>query len=247
MMNVSIYTSLFAKNRKIFSLLIDPEKHRADTLARTVDMAVKVRVDVILVGGSLTSSPIDDTILSVKQKTEIPVVLFPGNLLQLSSRADGILLLSLLSGRNPEYLIGNHVLASQFIKKSGIEIIPTGYILVDGHYLSSVEYISNTRPIPSEKADIIVATALAGEQLGLKLIYLEAGSGAGDRIREEIVMQVKESISIPLIVGGGIRTAEDIRNLYKAGANGVVVGTAIENDYRVLSSLAAVRNEFDTR
>jgi phosphoglycerol geranylgeranyltransferase len=172
------------------------------------------------------------------------VLLFPGNLLQLSGKADGILLLSLLSGRNPEYLIGNHVLASRFLKRSGIEIIPTGYLLIDGHHLSSVEYVSNTRPIPSEKTDIIVATALAGEQLGLRLIYLEAGSGADTRVREEIVSRVRDTIAIPLIVGGGIKTPEDIRALYKAGANGVVVGSAIEEDYTILPSLAAVRDEF---
>ena len=154
------------------------------------------------------------------------------------------MLLSLLSGRNPEYLIGNHVLASRFLKRSGIEIIPTGYLLIDGHHLSSVEYVSNTRPIPSEKTDIIVATALAGEQLGLRLIYLEAGSGADTRIREEIISQVRDNIAIPLIVGGGIKTPEDIRALYKAGANGVVVGSAVEEDYTVLPSLAAVRDEF---
>jgi len=243
-MNAKIYTSLFSDNRKVFSLLIDPEKYQTDVLKRTVEIANKAGVDMILVGGSLTSSPIDAIIITLKSITDVPVILFPGNLLQLSSKADGILLLSLLSGRNPEYLIGNHVLASQFLKKSGIEIIPTGYILVDGHNLSSVEYISNTRPIPAEKADIMVATALAGEQLGLKLIYLEAGSGANHRVREEIVIQVKKNISIPLIVGGGIRTPEDIRNLYKAGADGIVVGSAVEEDYKILLSLAAVKKEF---
>jgi len=243
-MDSEIYKSLFSGDRKVFSLLIDPEKHAGDVLKRTVDSASRASVDLILVGGSLISLPIDETIVAIKSITDIPVVLFPGNLLQLSSRADGILLLSLLSGRNPEYLIGNHVLASQYLKKSGLEIIPTGYILVDGHYLSSVEYISNTRPIPSEKADIVVATALAGEQLGLKLIYLEAGSGANDQVKKEIVMQVKDNISIPLIVGGGIRTPEDIRKLYRAGANGVVVGSAVEENYHILPSLAAVKNEF---
>lgn len=243
-MNPNIYTSLFSGNRKVFALLIDPEMHSAVILRKTIEAASDAHVDIILVGGSLTSLPVEETLVFIKNITRIPVVLFPGNLLQLSSKADGILLLSLLSGRNPEYLIGNHVLSSQFLKKSGLEIIPTGYILVDGHRLSSVEYISNTRPIPSEKPDIIVATALAGEQLGLKMIYLEAGSGASDRIREEIVTRVKENISIPLIVGGGITTPEDIRRLYSAGANGVVVGTAIENNYKVLSSLAAVRDEF---
>jgi putative glycerol-1-phosphate prenyltransferase len=243
-MHAGIYKSLFADNRKVFVLLIDPEKYTTDTLKSTAEQASRVGIDLILVGGSLTSLPIDETIVALKSITNIPIVLFPGNLLQLSSRADGILLLSLLSGRNPEYLIGNHVLASQFLKKSGLEIIPTGYILVDGQYLSSVEYISNTRPIPSEKTDIVVATALAGEQLGLKLIYLEAGSGAHEGVREETVVQVRDNISIPLLVGGGIRTPEAIRKLYAAGANGVVVGTAVEKDARVLYSLAAVKKEF---
>jgi len=243
-MNSKIYHTLFYKNRKVFILLIDPENCTTDKAEKIIHAANTSRIDMILVGGSLTSLPIDQIITTIKKTSVCPVVLFPGNLLQLSVKADGILLLSLLSGRNPEYLIGNHVLASQFLKKTGIEIIPTGYILIDGHQLSSVEYMSNTRPIPSEKSDIVVATALAGEQLGLKLIYLEAGSGANDRIREEIVTKVKANISIPLIVGGGIKTPEDVRRLYKAGANGVVVGSAVENDYHVLNSLAEVRNEF---
>jgi putative glycerol-1-phosphate prenyltransferase len=243
-MSPSIYNSLFRGNQKIFALLIDPEKQDEQKLIRILGMAASSKVDMILVGGSLTSQPVDDLIVTIKKYSSCPVVLFPGNLLQLTDKADGILLLSLLSGRNPEYLIGNHVLASQFLKRSGIEIIPTGYLLIDGHHLSSVEYVSNTRPIPAGKTDIIMATALAGEQLGLRLIYLEAGSGAGTRIKEEIVSQVRDTIAIPLIVGGGIKTPEDIRALYRAGANGVVVGSAIEEDYTLLPSLAAVRNEF---
>ena len=241
---MEIYKNLFEDNRKIFALLIDPENQDKNSLKRILEKASETGVDIILAGGSLTSVPIDETIQVIKEHAACPVVLFPGNLLQLSAKADGILLLSLISGRNPEYLIGNHVLASRFLKKSGLEIIPTGYILIDGHHLSSVEYISNTRPIPESKTDIIVATALAGEQLGLKLIYLEAGSGANERVREETVKQVKDQISIPLIVGGGIRTPADIRNLYKAGANGVVVGSAIEQNYEILQSLAAVKDEF---
>lgn len=243
-MRASIYKSLFSDDRKVFSLLIDPEKYTTDALKRTAENASGAGIDVILVGGSLTSVPIDETIITLKSITSIPVVLFPGNLLQLSPRADGILLLSLLSGRNPEYLIGNHVLASRFLKKSALEIIPTGYILVNGNYFSSVEYISNTRPIPSEKVDIVVATALAGEQLGLKLIYLEAGSGTNNQLKEEIVMQVRENTSIPLIVGGGIRTPADVRRFYRAGANGVVVGNAVEENRSLLPVLAAVKNEF---
>jgi phosphoglycerol geranylgeranyltransferase len=243
-MSSSIYDTLFRADRKIFALLIDPENQGKNTLVSTLELASLARVDVIFVGGSLTSRPIDEAIVTIREHTNCPVVLFPGNLLQLSSKADGILLLSLLSGRNPEYLIGNHVLASRFLKRSGIEIIPTGYLLIDGHHLSSVEYISNTRPIPSDKSDIIVATALAGEQLGLKLIYLEAGSGADSRIKEEIVAQVRNTVDIPIIVGGGIRTPEDIRLLYKAGANGVVVGSAVEIDYQILPLLAGIRDEF---
>jgi putative glycerol-1-phosphate prenyltransferase len=239
-----IYNTLFKRGKKILALLIDPESQDDDLLISTLKIASKARVDVIFVGGSLTSRPIDETMLVIRDYSACPVVLFPGNLLQLSGKADGILLLSLLSGRNPEYLIGNHVLASRFLKASGMEIIPTGYILIDGHHLSSVEYISNTRPIPSDKKDIIIATALAGEQLGLKLIYLEAGSGANSRIKEDIVAGVRENLTLPILVGGGIRTPEDIRSLFNAGADGIVIGSAVEEDYRILPSLAAIRNEF---
>jgi putative glycerol-1-phosphate prenyltransferase len=243
-MRPNIYQTLFSGDHKIFALLIDPERQSSDGLARTLEAADASAVDLILVGGSLTSFPINKTIDSIKKASHIPVVLFPGNLLQLSDKADGILLLSLLSGRNPEYLIGNHVLASRFLKQSGIEIIPTGYILVGSNSYTSVEYMSNTRPIPPDKADIILATALAGEQLGLKLIYLEAGSGANGIIGREIITTVKDNISIPLIAGGGIRTADDVRKLYLAGAKGVVVSTAVEEDYSILQSLAAVKKEF---
>ena len=244
-MDSTIYQSLFTGNKKIFALLIDPEKLNAEQVEKTATAASRAGVDVILVGGSLVSHPIDDTLAIIKRVCQLPVLLFPGNLLQLSTRADGILLLSLISGRNPEYLIGNHVLASQYLKRSGLEIIPTGYILVDGHTLTSVEYMSNTRPIPSEKPGIVVATALAGEQLGLKLIYLEAGSGASERIRENTITGVRENITIPLIIGGGIRTPDDIRLLYRAGADGVVVGTAVEEDYQALYALASVKKEFE--
>jgi putative glycerol-1-phosphate prenyltransferase len=243
-MKSQIYTSLFTANKKSFILLIDPGKQSPESLKQTIKLADKAKVDIILVGGSLTSRSVDETLLLIKDNSEIPLVLFPGNLLQLSIHADGILLLSLLSGRNPEYLIGNHVLASQYLKSSGLEIIPTGYILVGNSHYSSVEYMSNTKPIPSEKTDIIVATALAGEQLGFKLIYLESGSGADGVMNQHIVSNVRENISIPLLVGGGIKTPEDIRKIYRAGANGVVAGTAIEKNQNDLLRLAGVRDEF---
>ena len=242
-MTSSIYNSLIKSNKRIFALLIDPGKQTPSSLKKTLEAAEDSGVDIILAGGSLLSFPIDDTIISIKKLSRIPVILFPGNLLQLSTHADGILLLSLLSGRNSEYLIGNHVIAAQYLKQSGLEIIPTGYILIGGQNNTSVEYMSNTRPIPSGKADIIMATALAGEQLGTKLIYLEAGSGANDRIDEDIVALVRQNLNIPIWVGGGIRTPEDVRKLYKSGANGIVVGTAAEQDYKVIHSLASVRNE----
>jgi len=243
-MSSAIYDNVFAGKKKTLSLLIDPEGQDIELLIRTLKIASKASVDVILVGGSLISRPVDETILIIRDHTVCPIVLFPGSLFQLSGKADGILLLSMLSGRNPEYLIGNHILASRFLKNSGMEIIPTGYILIDGHHLSSVEYISNTRPIPSDKPEIVVATALAGEQLGLKLIYLEAGSGANSRINEGIVASVRQNLTMPVLVGGGLKTPEDIRTLYQAGASGVVIGSAIEENYRILPSLAAIRDEF---
>jgi len=243
-MDYPLFTKLFSGEKKVFALLIDPEKQSESSLRQTIEAASQSVADMILVGGSLTSFPIDDTILSIKTATRKPVVLFPGNLLQLSVHADGILLMSLISGRNPEYLIGNHVMASLYIKRSGLEVIPTGYILTGGSSFSSVEYMSNTRPIPHDKTDIIVSTALAGEQLGMKLIYLEAGSGSNGTVSTDAISRVTGEIGIPLMAGGGIKTPEDVRRLYQAGAKAVVVGTAIEQDFRVLRSLVAVKEEF---
>src|SRR4030042_119945 len=181
-----IYNTLIASPVKKIALLIDPDKHTDATLVKTLAVAGRAATDFILVGGSLVSKPVDHTVEIIKRASPLPVILFPGSLLQLSDKADGILLLSLISGRNPDYLIGNHVLAAHFLKKSSLEIIPTGYILIDGKTVSSVEYISNTRPIPVEKPDIVVATAIAGEMMGNKLIYLEAGSGAARNISDQI-------------------------------------------------------------
>ncbi|HLO57323.1 MAG TPA: geranylgeranylglyceryl/heptaprenylglyceryl phosphate synthase [Bacteroidales bacterium] len=239
-----IYNTVSTPGRKTISLLIDPEKQPVASLDKTLAVAEKSMVDLILVGGSLTSLPVTDFITELKAHSNIPVLLFPGNLMQLSDKADGILLLSLISGRNPELLIGNHVMASRFLKKSGMEIIPTGYILIGADIRTSVAYMSNTIPIPAQKSDIITATAIAGEQLGMKLIYLEAGSGAKEMVSPEVITEVKRNISIPLWVGGGIRSRHDVQKLYAAGADGVVVGTAVEEDYENLIRLAEVRKEF---
>jgi phosphoglycerol geranylgeranyltransferase len=217
------------QKQKKLAVLIDPDKYSPESLTHTLDVCKYCQVDFILAGGSLVSKSIDQLISLVKEQTQIPVILFPGSLLQLSSKADGLLLLSLISGRNPEFLIGNHVIASPFLKKSGLEILPTGYMLVESGQTTSVEYISNTKPIPANKPEIAVATAIAGEMLGLKLIYLEAGSGAQKHVPLQMISDVKKNINIPLIVGGGIRTAEQLHDVYNAGADIVVLGNSIEN------------------
>jgi putative glycerol-1-phosphate prenyltransferase len=222
------------KPGKKFALLIDPDKYTVRSLLATIYAAEESGTNFILVGGSLVSDRIDETIEIIKKNTRIPVLLFPGSLLQLSDKADGILLLSLISGRNPDYLIGNHVLAAPFLKKSGLEILPTGYILVGEGHGSSVEYISNTRPIPAGKTDLVVATAIAGELTGNQLIYLESGSGAPEVISPKLIAEVKRNISIPLLVGGGIRTAEQVKAIAEAGADMVVVGNAVEENIQAL-------------
>ncbi len=228
-------------DKKRIALLLDPDKYNAEKLQYTLDLANEAGVDFIFVGGSLISKHIDQAVLEIKKYTSLPVILFPGSLLQLSAKADALLLLSLISGRNPEYLIGNHVIAAPFIRSLSLEAIPTGYMLIDTGNTSSVQYISNTMPIPSDKTDIITATALAGEMMGLRLIYLEAGSGALAPLNPEIVQEVKKTITIPLIVGGGIKNAKDASSLYKAGADVLVVGNAVEKNPENLRQIATAR------
>lgn len=230
---------LICKPGKKFALLIDPDKYKVHTLIATLYAAEELKINLILVGGSLVSDRIDATIEVIGKNTNIPVVLFPGSLLQLSNKADAILLLSLISGRNPEYLIGNHVLAAPYLKRTNLEVIPTGYILVGEGSPSSVEYISNTQPIPPTKFDLVSATAMAGEFIGNKLIYLESGSGAPNPVSPDLIKEVKRNISIPLVVGGGLRTPEQVATISKAGADMVVVGNAIENNLELLNDLVS--------
>lgn len=225
-----IYQNIISAPHTIITVLIDPEKYDEKKLDSVINVCEKVSIPFLLIGGSLVSDFLDNIIIQIKKKTNLPIVLFPGNLLQLSKEADALLLLSLISGRNPEFLIGNHVIAASYIKNSGIEVIPTGYILIDGGHVSSVQYMSNTMPIPSSKTDLIVSTAIAGFLLGLKAIYLEAGSGAIYSVNPYAVQKVKENISVPVFVGGGIRTATQIEQYVKAGADIVVIGNSIEND-----------------
>lgn len=232
-----IYDLIKSKRKKI-AVLIDPDKHSGNSMVDAVKAVHNSVAEFIMVGGSLVNDKIEKAITIIKQYTSKPVVLFPGSLFQLSNKADCVFLLSLISGRNPEYLIGNHVHAAPYLKQSGVEVIPTGYMLIDGGETTAVEYISNTTPLPQNKPDLVSATAMAGELLGLKQIYLEAGSGAKNIVSPELIKQVRNKIDIPIIVGGGIKTAENIIEVFQAGADVIVLGSAIENDLNFLKTLS---------
>ncbi len=222
-----------AKNtgKKKFAVLIDPDKMSMGNTDEIVKLAVEARVDYFFIGGSLiVNNMLDNCLTDIKERCDIPTVLFPGNNFQLSFRADGILFLSLISGRNPELLIGNHVLAAPYLKVSPLEVLSTGYILVNGGIDTTVRYISNTNPVPHAKDDIALCTALAGEMLGQKLIFMDAGSGAETPVSTSMIAAVSSAISVPLIVGGGISTPEKAAANVKAGADVIVVGNAIEKD-----------------
>jgi putative glycerol-1-phosphate prenyltransferase len=229
-------------SKKQIAVLIDPDKTDVRKLVKTIQQAEMAKVDFFLVGGSLLlKNNLDEIIAVIKKNTRKKVYLFPGNPAQISRNADGILLLSLISGRNAELLIGSHVLAAPILKQSKLNIISTGYILIESGTQTTVSYISNTTPIPANKPEIAACTALAGEQLGLKIIYLEAGSGAQNAVSKEMIKAVKKQISIPLIVGGGIRTKAQIETAFLAGADVVVIGTAIENDITFLEEIKTIK------
>jgi phosphoglycerol geranylgeranyltransferase len=237
---INIYEEIVGKPGKKISVLIDPDKHTEKSLNTLIKSSEKAEIDFFMVGGSLLLKPIDQTIDKIKKLTNTPLVLFPGNLLQLSKNVDAILLLSLISGRNPELLIGNHVIAAPIIKSTGIETIPTGYMIIGTGKTTSVEYISNTKSIPSEKIDIAVATAMAGELLGLKLIYLDAGSGAEKPVDGEMIRQVKSNLKIPLIVGGGLRTSDQIKIACDCGADILVVGNVLEQHAGLIGEFSKI-------
>ena len=214
-----------------YIVLIDPDRKNEDTLAKQVTVANKSNVDALFVGGSLMmDSKHNERVAVIKKEADIPVIFFPGGLNQLNQYYDAILFMSLLSGRNPQYLIGEQVVAAPIINDLGIEVIPTGYLLFDGGANSTVEFMSDTKPLPMNRPDIAVAHALAAEYLGKKLIYLEAGSGATHAIPLEIIQQVATETNVPLIVGGGIRTPEAARERVAAGASFIVTGTILEEN-----------------
>jgi phosphoglycerol geranylgeranyltransferase len=237
---VNIYTYIESQrqqNKKMLALLIDPDKCRDEALVRQVRLIEQYQPHLVLVGGSLTSYPADEVVNYLKKHTSRPVVLYPGHPAQVSYSADALLFLSMISGRNPELLIGAHINAAPSIRRHQLETIPTGYMLIDGGVPTSVEYISQTRPIPANKTDIAVATAIAGELLGLKMIYMDAGSGAEKPVTPDMRKNVLKNREIPLMIGGGINTAEKLKQAFKSGADIVVTGNVLEERPHLLEAL----------
>jgi len=230
--------SLFLANKKQLAVLVDPDKQTPTEAEKFATFAEAQGADFFLVGGSLVSTGLDETVIAIKRGSKLPVFLFPGSVIQISTYADGILFISLISGRNPEFLIGSHVVAAPLLRKTKLEIVPAGYMLIDGGRRTSAEYMSNTNPIPRNKPDIAAATALAGQFSGKKVIYMDAGSGADMSIPEEMISHVKSVIGVPLMIGGGIRTPEVASKIVKAGADIIVIGTAAEENQNIIKEIA---------
>lgn len=242
MSSKAIYNSLVsfkAQQKKAFAVLVDPDGIDIHQIKEIASLCNDALVDFVFVGGSLMlTNHLDECIKTFKSLSSIPVILFPGSPSQVSKEADALFYLSLISGRNPELLIGAHVVSAPMIKASGLEIISTGYMVVDGGKPTTVSYMSHSAPIPHDKNDIAVCTAMAGEFLGKHILYMDAGSGAKNPISETMIQKVSNHISIPLIVGGGISTPEKAIANCKAGADIIVVGNAIEKDFNLIKKLA---------
>lgn len=226
--------------KKSIGVLIDPDKiDDPSKLTHLINLANENCVDYFLVGGSLvTSTNFSEVVSYIKETVTIPVIIFPGSSIQIAPMADAILFLSLISGRNPDLLIGQHVVAAPILKNTSLEIIPTGYMLINSGRTTSVAYISNTTPIPDDKYSLAACTALAGELLGLKLVYLDAGSGAEKEINSRMISSVRKAIKAPLIVGGGINTPRKALNALEAGADMIVIGNALEKEPNLLIEIS---------
>jgi len=234
MVNRNIYAEILkakAEKRKLLAILLDPDKIDWGNFEQLVLKINQAGASHLFIGGSqVFSSKIDELIVRLKQECTLPVVLFPGNPSQISDRADGILFLSLISGRNPDYLIGHQVEAAPRLRNTGLEVISTGYIIIGSDSETAVSVVSMTKPLDRSNSEVVAATAIAGEMLGKKLIYLEAGSGAKLAVPLEMIELVAKNVAVPLIVGGGIRSHKAIQDAYDSGADLVVIGTAFEND-----------------
>ena len=228
------------EGKKSIAVLVDPDKvDQAPALMALINLANENCVDFFFVGGSLvTTTNLAAVVAKIKKNTNIPVVLFPGNSLQLDPDADAILFLSLISGRNPDLLIGQHVIAAPILKNTQIEVMPTGYMLINSGKITSVAYISNTTPLPDDKYSLAACTAMAGEMLGLKLIYLDAGSGAEKEISPTMIRAVRQAVQVPLIVGGGINTPQKAIAALEAGADMIVIGNALEKKPNLLIEIS---------
>ncbi len=219
------------KNKKSLAILLDPDYVKKNEIRNLAQKIIHTGADYIFLGGSIVQqNKIDKIIKRFKKYTDLPIILFPGDPQQISGYADGILFLSLISGRNPDYLIGHQVIAAPFLAQTNLEVISTGYILIENGHTTAVEYVSQTKPIPRNKPQIALATALAGEMLGMKLIYLEAGSGAKEPVPKRTIRAISKNLQIPVIVGGGIRTRKQMEIAFEKGADIVVVGTAFEDN-----------------
>lgn len=228
--------------RKLLAILLDPDKINDSMIAEIISKAGSSCADFIFVGGSSVAARATDELVSkMSGQLHQPIVIFPGHYEQITPHADAILFLSLISGRNPEYLINQQVKAVPFLQKSGLEIIPTGYILVDGGRETAVQKVSETKPILAENINEITQTAVAGMYMGNKVIYLEAGSGARNPVPLPVIKSVRKNIQIPLIVGGGIRSRKELFEAYENGADMVVIGTAFEENSDLLSKF--MKNE----
>jgi phosphoglycerol geranylgeranyltransferase len=233
----NLLTARKAAGKKSLAVLIDPDK--TQSLPELLAQASSAEVDFFLIGGSLLhTAAVDTCIAAAKAASNVPVILFPGNAFQLSAQADALLLLSVISGRNAELLIGKHVAAAPQIKSSKLEILPTGYMLVETGRPTTVHYMSQTIPLPAHKPEIAACTAMAGEQLGLSLLYLEAGSGADTPVPADMIKAVSACTSIPLFAGGGIRTPEQAAQSCAAGADVIVIGNILEDSPHLLQSIS---------
>lgn len=227
-----------SRSEKLLAVLIDPDKMQIESVSAFISKLNQSIATHIFVGGSEVENGMTERlVMEIKKYTKLPVILFPGDVIQITDKADGILFLSLISGRNPDYLIGKHVASVSKLKATQLEVIPTGYLLIENGKMTSVERISKTKPIKRSALNTITDTAKAGEFLGMKMIYLEAGSGATHPIEAEIIQKVKQELNIPLIVGGGIRSKEELNAAHKAGADLVVIGTAFEENEAFFNEL----------
>lgn len=245
---MKVYSTILKKKKqgkKQIAILIDPDKHKVADFNAMALRFESLPIDYLFIGGSLLSRDLLEACLDVfKVRTDIPLVIFPGSVMQVNSKADAILLLSLVSGRNPDLLIGRHVEAVPYIKQAKIETISTAYLLIESGRMTTAQYISSTLPIPADKAEIASLTAQAAEMIGHKIIYLDGGSGAINTVPDDMISQVRKDVALPLIVGGGIRTPELAIAKCAAGADLLVIGNVLEEKPELLQQMVAAVHNF---